>query len=227
MYYPVFLNIKGRRCVVVGGGEVAERKARTLLEHDAVVTVISPSLCQGLRQMAEQGAIQVFLRDYRQGDLENTFIALAATDDPEVNAKAAREGRERGVLVNVADDAECSDFILPSLVRRGDLAIAISTGGKSPALARKIRAELEGAFGPEYASLALLLSEIRYELKERGFKVSSEAWQESLDLASLLELLRNHQSGEAKRIIIDNLRSVRGDADPSSGAESQHGAGGS
>ncbi len=204
-YYPIFLNVQGRKCVVVGGGEVAERKARALVEQGASVTVISARVCDGLAQLAEQGTIQISPRDYQPGDLEDALIAIAATDDPKVNMKVAREGRERGVLTNVADAPEHSDFIVPSLLRRGDVSIAVSTGGRSPALARKIRTELEQGFASEYASLALLLSEVRQELKRDGIHVDSDAWQRSLDLEPLLDMLRIGEFEQAKEKLLSKL----------------------
>jgi precorrin-2 dehydrogenase/sirohydrochlorin ferrochelatase len=204
-YYPIFLNIQGKKCVVVGGGEVAERKARALADQGSSVTVISARVCNGLAQLAEQGTIQIFRRDYRSGDLEHALIAIAATDDPMVNTEVAREGRERGVLTNVVDDPEHSDFIVPSLLRRGDIGIAVSTGGKSPALARRIRTELEQSFASEYASLALLISEVRQELKRDGIHVDGDAWQRSLDLEPLLDMLKKGEFEQAKEKLLSNL----------------------
>ena len=204
-YYPIFLNIQGRKCVVVGGGEVAERKARALADQGASVTVISARVCDGLARLAEQGTIQISRRDYQSGDLEDALIAIAATDDPMVNMEVAREGRERGVLTNVVDDPEHSDFIVPSLLRRGDISIAVSTGGKSPALARRIRTELEQSFASEYASLALLISEVRQELKRDGIHVDGNAWQRSLDLEPLLDMLKKGEIKQAKEKLLSNL----------------------
>lgn len=204
-YYPIFLNIRGRRCVVVGGGQVARRKVRTLLEHGADVEVISPDLCAELGQLAESGEIHALPREYRDGDLQGAVIAIAATDDRNTNLAVAKEARARAVLVNVVDDAENSDFIAPSYMRRGDVTIAISTGGRSPALARKIRTRLEKDFGDEYASLAWLLSEVRTEVKRQGIKVNGDAWQEALDLDLLVNLLREEGREKAKAILLNNL----------------------
>jgi precorrin-2 dehydrogenase/sirohydrochlorin ferrochelatase len=204
-YYPIFLNIQGRKCVVVGGGEVAERKARALAEQGASVTVISARVCNGLAQLAEQGTIQISRRDFQSGDLEDALIAIAATDDPMVNMEVAREGRVRGVLTNVVDAPEHSDFIVPSLLRRGDISIAVSTGGKSPALARRIRTELEQSFASEYASLALLISEVRQELKRDEIHVDGNAWQRSLDLEPLLDMLKKGEFEQAKQKLLSNL----------------------
>ncbi|MBI4283119.1 MAG: bifunctional precorrin-2 dehydrogenase/sirohydrochlorin ferrochelatase, partial [Chloroflexi bacterium] len=188
-YYPVFLKISSKRCVVVGGGQVALRKVRTLLEHGASVEVISPDLCPELSQLAESGTIGVRQRSYQAGDLQDAAIAIAATDSRQTNLEVAQEARRKAVLVNVVDDAESSDFIAPSYLRRGDITIAISTAGRSPALARKIRSKLEKDFGEEYASLALLLDEVRAEVKQQGIKVDGDAWQDALDLDLLCGLL--------------------------------------
>jgi siroheme synthase-like protein len=202
-YYPIFLNIRGKKCVVVGGGGVAERKVRSLVEHNASILVISPHVSEGLAELAAQGVIKVARRDYRPGDLKDALVVIAATDDPEVNNLVADEGQRRGTLVNVVDAPQSSNFIVPSLVRRGDVCIAISTGGRSPALSRKIRTQLEQSFGPEYASLALLLSEVRREL--RGTQVDGDAWQGSLDLDLLLDMLKRGEFEQAKGRLISDL----------------------
>jgi len=147
--YPIFLDLSGRRCVVVGGGEVAGRKARKLLQARARVVVISPEMGAEL----ESVAVEVHRRPYREGDLEGAYLAFAATDSREVNAAVAREARERGIPVNVADRPSDGDFALPSTLRRGALQVAVSTGGASPTLARRIRDELEEVFGPEWAGV--------------------------------------------------------------------------
>jgi siroheme synthase-like protein len=210
-YYPIFLNVKGKRCVVVGGGEVAERKVKALMEQDAQVMVVSQRLTAELEEMVRQGAIQIVLRDYCPGDLKGALIAIAATDSTQVNRQIAEEGKRWGVLVNVVDDPEASDFIVPSRLCRGDITIAISTGGRSPALARKIRTELESCIGPEYDSLAQLLSQVRAELKKSGSSLSGDAWQEALDLETLLPLLRAGRVEEARRLLLDNLTKANGD----------------
>ena len=147
--YPIFLDLSGRRCVVVGGGEVANRKARKLLQARAHVVVISPEIAAEL----ESVAVEVHSRPYEEGDLEGAYLAFAATDSREVNAAVAREAKEHGIPVNVADRPSDGDFAVPSTLRRGGLQVAVSTGGASPSLARKIKDELEGIFGPEWAGV--------------------------------------------------------------------------
>ena len=136
-------------------------------------------------------------------------MAIAATDDSEINLKIAEEARRKVILVNVVDDVVKSDFILPSFVRRGDITIAVSTAGKSPALARKIRTILENVFGDEYASLALLIDEVRAEIKSQGIKVSGDAWQEALDLDLLVETVRKGDSEKARAILFSNLEGLQ------------------
>ena len=206
IYYPLFLNISGKRCVVVGGGQVALRKVRALLECGANVEVISPEFCSELAELAEDRRISVSYRQYQLGDLKNAFIAIAATDSSDINLQIVKEAQSNAILVNVADDAENSNFILPSYLRRGDVAIAVSTAGRSPALARKIRTRLEEAFGDEYASLALLVDEVRAEVKRQGIKVDGNIWQEALDLDLLSELLRRGENEKGKEILLNNIK---------------------
>ncbi|MBU2536290.1 MAG: bifunctional precorrin-2 dehydrogenase/sirohydrochlorin ferrochelatase [Chloroflexi bacterium] len=204
-YYPVFLNISGRKCVVVGGGQVALRKVKVLLEHGADVKVISPDPCPELVQLAESGEIRSLNREYRTGDLAGVFVAVAATDDSEINQRVVTEARKGAILVNVVDDAENSDFIVPSYLRRGQVTIAVSTAGKSPALARKIRSRLEKELGDEYALLALLINEVRAEIKREGIKIDGDGWQEALDLDQLLGQLRRGEREKAKATLLSNL----------------------
>jgi siroheme synthase-like protein len=147
--YPIFLDLSGRRCVVVGGGEVASRKARRLLQARARVVLISPEIKPEL----ESVAVEVHRRLYEEGDLEGAYLAFAATDSREVNAAVAREAEKHGIPVNVADEPSEGDFALPSTLRRGRLQVAVSTGGASPTLARKIKDELEEVFGSEWAGI--------------------------------------------------------------------------
>lgn len=205
-YYPIFLNISDKRCVVVGGGQVALRKVRAMLEHGANIDVISPDLCPELVQLTKRGEINVLNREYQIGDLKGAFVAIAATDNDEINRRIAEEAKRNAVLVNVVDEAENSDFIVPSYLHRGEITIAISTAGKSPALARKIRTKLEKDFGDEYASLTRLISEVRAEAKKQKIEVDGNDWQEALDLDLLLELLKRGEEKKAKTTLLTNLK---------------------
>jgi len=145
----------------VGGGEIGERKARALLQCGAQVTVVSPALTRGLAALAAAGRVVDRRRTFRRSDLRGCALVVDATDDPSLDAAVAALGRRARVLVNVVDRPELCDFILPSVLQRGELQIAVSTGGRSPALAREIRRRLEALFGPEYAELIARTGEAR------------------------------------------------------------------
>lgn len=160
-YYPIYLDIREKGCVVVGGGDVAERKILRLLECGAVVSVVSRKLTTILMNMVEHSKIIHVDDNYDQQYLAGAFLVIGATDQEEVNDRIARDCRARGVMVNIVDDPGRCDFILPSLVNRGSLSIAVSTDGKSPALARKLREDLSVQFGPEYEGYLDLLGWLR------------------------------------------------------------------
>ena len=204
-YYPISVDIGGKRCVVIGGGDVALRKVRALLEHGALVQVIGPELCIELREMAGDGRLRTVERGYRAGDAKDAFVVIAATDDAVTNERVARDAHRLEKLVNVVDVPDRSNFIVPSCLRRGDLSIAVSTGGTSPALSRKIRSNLEKVIGEEYESLVSLVGEVRAELKQAGIIVSGDGWQRALDLEALLGLLRRGRRDEAKRQLLNTL----------------------
>jgi precorrin-2 dehydrogenase/sirohydrochlorin ferrochelatase len=158
VYYPVCLDIKGKRCLIVGGGEVAARKARALVEAGADVVVVSPDLCEAI---SERTDITVLQKPWDERDLDDAFLVIAATNDRALNEKVAGAARRRRVLCNVVDDASLSDFILPASVRRGALLVSISTSGALPALARRTREELEKTFGQEYADYLDIVGQMR------------------------------------------------------------------
>lgn len=203
-YYPIFVEMTMRRCVVIGGGAVAERKVDGLLQVGAAVTVISPSLTRGLESAAREGKIRHEERSYRTGDLAGYQLAFVATDDAGVSEAVSREGRGRGVWVNAADDLAHCDFILPSVLRRGELAVAVATGGSSPALSRVIREELEGYFTEEYATLAAIVGKVRRELKGHSFVPKPEAWHNALD-GNLRRLIREGKHEEARTYLLERL----------------------
>ena len=205
-YYPVFFNLQGRKCLVAGGGQIAQRKASALLECGADIIVVSPRLCAGLRKLADDGRIKVINRAYRPADMKDICIAVVATSNRGINRDAAADAKKRGVPVNVVDNPALSDFILPSIMRRGSLAVAVSTSGKSPALARKIRSKLEDEFGKEYASLVLIIEEVRRQVKRQGLKISSARWQETIDLDSMIALIRQGRGERAREVLLDKLK---------------------
>ena len=168
-HYPVNLVLAGRRTVIIGGGAIAARKCDELLAAGARVTVIAPDLAPTLAGLCRDGRIDHRSRPYRPGDLDGVHLAFAATGDASVNRAVAEEAATRGILANIVDAPELSTFATPAVVRRGDLLIAISTGGKSPALAARLRTELTERFGWEYGAALELLGAIREKLlTEKG-----------------------------------------------------------
>ena len=173
-FYPICLDLEGRLCVVVGGGKVAERKVLGLLSCSAQVTVISPALTEELLRLHAEGRIQWLDREYMHGDLGKAFLVIAATDNEETQKQVYVEAVTCNLLLNVADVPQRCNFILPATLRRGDLTISISTSGKSPALARKLRMELEKRYGSEYRILVNILGAIRPEILASGLPQSEK-----------------------------------------------------
>jgi siroheme synthase-like protein len=196
-YYPIFLNLSGQRCVVIGGGVVAERKIAGLLDAAASVTVVSPTLTADLARIAKEKKIRHFMRDYRRGDLSGYRLAFVATDDRQVNRAVYEEAQEAEVFVNAADDPAHCDFFLPSVLRRGELQVAVATGGASPALSRAIREELEQYFTEDYSILSEIVAELRRELREKTVSPDAEAWRRALN-ADLMRLVREGDVEGAK-----------------------------
>ncbi|MGZ3605286.1 MAG: precorrin-2 dehydrogenase/sirohydrochlorin ferrochelatase family protein [Thermodesulfobacteriota bacterium] len=209
VYYPIFFNTQGKKCVVIGGGNVALRKIKSLLECRAKVTVISPRPHPEISKLSEERMIRLIERDYKASDLKDAVIAIVCTDSKKVNRKVADEARKAGVLVNVADDPEGSDFIIPSFFRRGDLTVAVSTSGVSPALAKKIRAKLEKSFGAEYASLLSLIGEVRSEIRREGSIVDAETWQGILDIDLLTKLVKAGSHEKAKALLLEKVKATK------------------
>lgn len=167
-YFPVNLDIAGRKCLVIGGGRVAARKVVALLACGGKVLVISPELAPELLELRQTEQIKWHQREYRQGDLRGAFLVIAATDDERVQADVVLEAEKNGQLLNVADVPHRCNFILPATVRRQDLTISISTAGKSPALASKLRRELAEKIGPEYGTLTEIMGLLRAEILSQG-----------------------------------------------------------
>ena len=205
-YYPIHLDIQNRPCLVVGGGSVGTRKVEALLGCGARLTVVSPVASEQLHQLREAGRIELKERFYRSGDLAGMFLVIGATDDDELNRQISKEAESNNMLCNIADRPEVCNFILPSVVRRGDLAITISTSGKSPALAKKLRITLETQFGEEYAKLLLLMGAIRNKLLARAHEPEAhKKLFEQLINGELLELLREEKNEEINSLLHDVL----------------------
>jgi len=190
-YYPVFVNLQGKRCLVVGGGEVATRKVQGLLEAEARVVVVSPHLSQPLADLTAQGLIGFQSRPFRADDVVDCALVIGATDQPEVNMAVYEAAQEHHVWVNIVDTPEACDFIAPAIVRRGALQIAISTGGQSPTLAKRIRMQLEELYGSEYARLLETLGRERRRIRRLISNPElRKAYYESLVDAALPKLGR-------------------------------------
>lgn len=203
-YYPVFLNLVGRRCVIFGGGVVAEGKIPSLLEAGACVTVISPEAAQEIQEAARRGQLEWQAREYQPGDLQGAFLGIAATNVRRVNQEIFLEAGRLGVLLNVVDDPPLCTFIAPSIVRRGQVTLAISTGGASPALARKLREELSADPVLEWADLAGVLSRARREVKGRRVVVDPDRWQRCIT-EELLRLVQAGKEDEALDLLLSGL----------------------
>jgi siroheme synthase-like protein len=203
-HYPIMLDLEGRPCLVVGGGVVAGRKIEGLLEAGARVTVVSPALAAPVLDVARQGRLRWWPREYAEGDLADFALVLVATDDRAVNRRVAAEARERSVWINCADDPERCDFILPSVLRRGPLTVTVSTGGASPMVARLVREELEDVLPADYGALTEMVAEVRRSLRERGIALDAERWREALD-AELKRLVAAGRPAEARERLRERL----------------------
>jgi siroheme synthase-like protein len=208
--YPVSLDVSGKRAVVIGREAVAAGKAEALRDVGAEVTVIAQEPDAALGRLEGEG-VRVLRRPFEVADLEGAFICVASSKDPRERASIYAVGRSWGVLVNVMDDPEHCDFAAPAVVRRGDLAIAISTGGRSPALARRLREELEERFGSEWAEVMEVIGEAREETLASLPELSERIrrWQEALDLGEVEELVRAGRPEEAKSRLVERLVPAR------------------
>ncbi len=203
-YYPIYLDIANKRCVVVGGGEVAERKTQRLLEGGARVVVVGKALTPFLEQKKKEGAIEHVAADYEESCLTGVCLVIGATDSDKVNGRISQDAKARGIPVNIVDEPSQGDFIVPSLFQRGDLMITVSTGGKSPALAKKLRKELEDRYGPEYAALLNILGDLRKKVIAEGrSSAENKLLFESMVDSDILQAIRRGNWGSAREIISD------------------------
>ena len=198
-YYPIFLDIRDKKCVIVGGGEIAARKTERLLDCGAKVLVISPKLSPAITALKEKDIISHVATAYSGDLIDGAALVIGATDDEKINAQISLDARRKCIPVNIVDDPMKCDFILPSLVQRGDLAIAIGTGGKSPALARHLREELELKYGKEYEIFLNILGNLRVKMvKNEGV---GKDWFESLLAVGILDFIREKDREKVKKIV--------------------------
>jgi len=205
-YYPVNLDIRRQSCLVVGGGAVGTRKVRTLLDCGAAVTVVSPEVTNPLSVLAAENRISLKQRPYQASDLDGVFLVIGATDNKVLNREIHNDARRQGKLCNIADRPELCNFILPSIIERGDLIIAISTSGKSPAVARRLKKQIEAQFGPEYAGFLKLMGAVRKILLEQAHDPAAHRLVfESLIDQGLLECIRNGDMDQIDKMLISIL----------------------
>jgi precorrin-2 dehydrogenase/sirohydrochlorin ferrochelatase len=201
-YYPIFLRVAGRDCAVIGGGKVAAQKVESLLNAGAAVTVISPEVAPAIAALAAARQVVHCQRCYRSGDLRGRFLAYAATSDAQVQIEIAREAETAGVLLNVVDAPQLCTFIAPAVMRRGDLLIATSTSGTSPALAKHIRRDLEHNFGPEYDLALRLLGRLREEFAQRSLPAAErQRIFGALVDSPLIDYLRQGRRADVDRLL--------------------------
>lgn len=203
-YYPVYLNLNGKKCMVFGGGQIAEDKVAKLRNAGAQVSIISPTVTPDLEAWAQRGDFEWQSREYRTGDLQGAFLGIAATNKRQVNNEIFQEAEQLGILMNVVDYPEECTFIAPSIVQRGQVTIAISTGGASPALARKLRETLSEDPALEWADLADVLASARKEVKKRGLTVDPQRWQCCIT-DELLELTQSGKEEQALSSLLSRL----------------------
>jgi precorrin-2 dehydrogenase/sirohydrochlorin ferrochelatase len=201
-YYPINVDVRNQPCLVVGGGGVGERKVRTLLDCGARVTVVTTEATAHIRELASQNKIDLKIGGYQADDLKGQFLVIGATDNEEINEAISEEASERQMLCNIADRPAACSFVLPAIVRQGDLLIAISTSNKSPAVARRIRQTLQKEFGPEYGTLLNLMGAIRQKLlaQSKSPEAHKQMFEHLLD-EGLLDMIREDRIGAVDELL--------------------------
>ncbi len=205
-YYPMMMDVKGRNCLVVGGGDVAARKVEMLVKCGASVKIVAPELDASLAPLVDDGRITHIKEGYDSRHLEGISLAIGATDNGEVNRKLYDDASEKGLPVNIVDVPELCSFIVPSIVEQGDLLIAISTSGKSPAMSKRIRKELQKIFGAEYAKMLSLMGEMREILTglEPDYKKRMEIFTKIAN-SDLLERIRKGENPNPDDVVKEAL----------------------
>jgi precorrin-2 dehydrogenase/sirohydrochlorin ferrochelatase len=196
-YYPIFVDLGGQKVLVVGGGKVAQRKIDILLECGASVNIISKKMTRVLQGYIQEEKVRFHGHEFNEDALQGAFLVIAATDDPILNSRIGTLAKDKGILVNVVDQPNDCNFIVPSLIKRGDLLIAVSTSGKSPALAKKIRETLSDQFGTEHERFLILMGRLRKDILVKGFsqKKKSRIFHALVD-SPILEAIARKNWGE-------------------------------
>jgi len=203
-YYPICLDIKNKKCLMVGGGAVATRKVKTLIDCGAIVTVVSLEFSDELNKLSENGMVVLKNEDYNILNLENIFLVFSATDNEKLNLQIANDAKKLKILCNIADLPVACNFILPAVVNRGDLSIAVSTSGQSPALAKQLRIKLEKIFGDEYSKLLSIMGELRKKLlnKKHNHKENKHIFKKLL-ATEILEMIKDGKNNEIDLLLQD------------------------
>jgi siroheme synthase-like protein len=203
-YYPIFLDIEERNVVIIGGGEVCARKAETMMRYGAQVTIVSPEFTPEIEQWARDGQLTISRKRYETADIEGAHIVIASTDDTSVNEKVAADSRARRIPVNVVDVTHLCEFIVPAIIEKNGIQIAISTGGKSPAVARTLKEDLNRTVGPEYSEVNDLLGSLRDSAKATlPTDVDRKRFFDGIIAQGVLQMLRDGRRADAYRVIAE------------------------
>src|SRR3954468_21452225 len=203
-YYPIYLDIEERNVVIVGGGNVCARKAETMMKYGARVTIVSPEFTDEIEQWARDGALAIKRKPHETADIEGANIVIASTDDQHVNEQIAADCRARRIPVNVVDVTPLCEFIVPAIIEKGSIQIAVSTGGKSPALARTLKEDLQRAIGPEYAEVNDALGSLRDGAKSvLPTDTDRKRFFDGIIASGVLEMLRDGRRKQAYQVIAD------------------------
>lgn len=194
-FYPIHVNIEGKKCLVVGGGKTAERKVSTLMRYSGKVVVVSPTITQKIETLSKKKKILWHKRMYKAADLNKAFLVFCATNSKKINREVSKEAKRRGIMVNLVDSLEDGDFISPSLLERGHLKVSISTDGLAPLLSKRLREELEKRFGKEYRQYIALIAKVRSTILKNK-RLSDRTKRKKLDHLLSLNLIDQLKSGE-------------------------------